>query len=223
MTTAQIGQLLGGVALLLLAANLLGQLAAKLRQAKVVGEILAGVLFGSALVGRWAPGFTHDFLGAGAEATDFRQVGLSIFYNLGLLTLMFVSGAAVRNVLGKENRRQTAWLLAIGTPLPFVITLLVAPHLPLDSLLGTAGSRSALTLLLCSAVAVTSIPVITKIFSDLGILHTRFASLLLGSAVLEDIALWGVVSVATALAASSGGADDTVTGTVTGHVLVNLA
>jgi Kef-type K+ transport system membrane component KefB len=58
-------------------------------------------------------------------------------------------------------------------------------------------------LIIAAAVAVTSIPVITKIFSDLGILHTRFASLMLGSAVMEDIALWGIATVATAIASAS--------------------
>ena len=54
------------------------------------------------------------------------------------------------------------------------------------------------------AVAVTSIPVISRIFHDLGILHTRFARLVLGVAVIEDIALWAVLAIATALAKSSG-------------------
>jgi Kef-type K+ transport system membrane component KefB len=50
------------------------------------------------------------------------------------------------------------------------------------------------------AVAVTSIPVISKILHDLGILHTRFARLILGVAVFEDICLWVVLAIATALA-----------------------
>jgi Kef-type K+ transport system membrane component KefB len=54
-------------------------------------------------------------------------------------------------------------------------------------------------LVLASAAAVTSIPVISRIFKDLGILHTRFASLILGTAMLEDVGLWGVLAIATAL------------------------
>jgi Kef-type K+ transport system membrane component KefB len=53
------------------------------------------------------------------------------------------------------------------------------------------------------AFAVTSIPVIARIFHDLQILHTRFARLVLAVAVLEDIVLWGILAVATALAASA--------------------
>ena len=123
-------------------------------------------------------------------------------YNLGLLMLMFGSGCAVKRLLGKENRKPTAWILGLGTPLPFFIALIVAPLLPLEQFTGSAGSESALVLVFAAAAAVTSIPVITKIFDDLGILHTRFASLQLGSAVLEDIMLWGVLSVASAIAAA---------------------
>jgi Kef-type K+ transport system membrane component KefB len=49
-------------------------------------------------------------------------------------------------------------------------------------------------------VAVTSVPVVSKIFADLNILHTRFARLILGVAVLEDIVLWMALALATAMA-----------------------
>ena len=49
-------------------------------------------------------------------------------------------------------------------------------------------------------VAVTSVPVVSKIFADLQILHTRFARLILGVAVLEDIVLWLALALATAMA-----------------------
>jgi K+:H+ antiporter len=42
--------------------------------------------------------------------------------------------------------------------------------------------------------------VVSKIFADLKILHTRFARLVLSVAVLEDIVLWLALAVATAMA-----------------------
>ncbi|WP_280429701.1 cation:proton antiporter [Nocardia brasiliensis] len=124
--------------------------------------------------------------------------------------------------MGSQNRRATAWILGIGTPLPFFLALGAAPLLPLDAFTGTAGSAHAVVLVFAAATAVTSIPVITKIFYDLGILHTRFASLQLGSAVLEDIALWGVLSVATAIAsASSMSAGGDLAATIGEHMAVN--
>ena len=70
----------------------------------------------------------------------------------------------------------------------------------------------------------TSIPVITKIFYDLGILHTRFASLMLGAAVLEDIMLWGVLAVATAIASATiTAAQGALAETISIHVVANAA
>lgn len=43
-------------------------------------------------------------------------------------------------------------------------------------------------------------PVVSKIFADLKILHTRFARVVLGVAVLEDMVLWLALALATAMA-----------------------
>jgi Kef-type K+ transport system membrane component KefB len=211
----ELGNVLLAVLLLMLGANVLGQIFSRLKQPKVVGEILAGVLLGPTLLGKVAPGFSETLFG-GKESG--KAVVLSFLYNFGMLMLMFVAGAAAKHLLGKENRQATAWILGIGTPLPFIIALIVAPMLPLEDFMGTAGSRDAVILVFAAAAAVTSIPVITKIFSDLGILHTRFASLQLGSAVLEDIGLWGVLSIASAIATSNG---DGLGSTIGEHILVN--
>jgi len=84
-----------------------------------------------------------------------------------------------------------------------VITLGVVGALPLDEVRGPRGVEAALMVVIATAAAVTSIPVISRIFFDLKILHTRFASLILGTAMLEDIVLFGALAVATALADGS--------------------
>ena len=88
MTNDQLGQLTLAIALLLVTATVLGQLFARLRQPKVIGEILAGVLFGPAILGRIAPNFAHDVFGMGAESTDYRTIGLGFIY----LTMTHVGG-----------------------------------------------------------------------------------------------------------------------------------
>jgi Kef-type K+ transport system membrane component KefB len=56
------------------------------------------------------------------------------------------------------------------------------------------------------AMAVTSIPVISRIMFDLGILGTPFARIVLGVAVAEDIVLYVVLAVALGIAAQAQGA-----------------
>ena len=175
-------------------AQLLGHLFVKLRQPKVVGEIFAGIVLGPALLGRIPAA-------AGLIAAS-KQSGniLTFVYWLGLLLLMFLSGAETRQLFTREERREVGWLTIVGTGLPFVLALAFGSWLIRPSLSGPNGNHVSLIIVLAVGVAVTSVPVVSKIFADLKILHTRFARLVLGVAVLEDIVLWLALAVATAVA-----------------------
>jgi Kef-type K+ transport system membrane component KefB len=175
-------------------AQLFGYFSVKLRQPRVVGEILAGVVIGPALLGRL------PFAAALTEAIKQQANILNFAYWLGLLLLMFLSGAEARQLFGREERREIGWLTIVGTGTPFVLGLLLGPWLIHPALAGPNGNRTSLIIILAVGVAVTSVPVVSKIFADLKILHTRFARLILGVAVLEDIVLWLALAIATAIA-----------------------
>jgi Kef-type K+ transport system membrane component KefB len=113
---------------------------------------------------------------------------------------MFLSGAETRHLFSREERREVGWLTIVGTGIPVLLGLVLGPWLIRPALAGPNGSRVSLIIILAVGVAVTSVPVISKIFADLNILHTRFARLVLGVAVLEDIVLWLALAVATAMA-----------------------
>ena len=209
MSTSDFGSLTVFLFLLLAAARVLGYVFARLRQPKVIGEILAGVLLGPSLWGRFAPTWSAAILplhglslGQGPAVSAQYGAVLSFLYNFGLLLLMFASGAETKGLFNREDRRQVAWLGALGTGMPFVAALCAVWFVPLGLIAGPSRARVPLMLVVSIAVAVTSIPVISKILHDLQILHTRFARLVLGVAVIEDIVLWAVLAVATALAAS---------------------
>jgi Kef-type K+ transport system membrane component KefB len=202
MLNEEIGSVVVMLLILIAAAHLFGYLFARFRQPRVIGEIVAGVLLGPTLLGRIAPSFSATLF-SGPHAAAHNTV-LGFVYWLGLLLLMFVSGTETRRRLfGREDRRQIAWLATVGTGLPFLAAMALVPLFPLDDLLGSTNQRTSLLLVIGIAVAVTSIPVISRIFYDLKILHTRFARLVLGVAVIEDVVLWAVLAVATALAKSS--------------------
>jgi Kef-type K+ transport system membrane component KefB len=131
---------------------------------------------------------------------DHHAVILNFIYWLGLLLLMFLSGAETRELFTRQERREVSWLTIVGTGIPFALGLIFGPKLVGPAIAGPNASRISLVIILAVAVAVTSVPVISKIFADLKILNTRFARLVLGVAVLEDIVLWAALAVATAMA-----------------------
>lgn len=208
MSNGEVGTVLQLLLVLLASAHLLGCVFVRLRQPRVIGEILAGLVLGNFLLGRLAPEASLLVAGGAAESP---QAGVFQFvYWLGLLLLMLISGVEARQLFHRQDRGKTLWLAACGTALPFLLVIAAGPILPIEAILGPASQRTAALLVVGIAIAVTSIPVISRIFHDLGILHTRFASLVLGVAVLEDIALWAVLAVATAMASSAAMPDSEV-------------
>jgi len=194
MSESSLASLLFVILLLVGFAQLLGYLFVKLRQPKVVGEIAAGILLGPALLGRFSF-FSHL-----VESTRHQGNILDFVYWLGLLLLMFLSGAETQQLFTREERREVGWLVIVGTGLPFTLGLIFGPWLIRPALAGPNANRISLIIILAVGVAVTSVPVVSKIFADLKILHTRFARVILGVAVLEDIVLWLALAVATTTA-----------------------
>jgi K+:H+ antiporter len=194
MSEIQLSSLIFILLLIVGLAQLLGYLFVRIRQPKVVGEILAGVLLGSAVIGRTPIG--PEF----AELVKQNMGVLNFIYSLGLLLLMFLSGAETQQLFTRSERKQVGWLVGVGTGLPFVLALAMGTWIVTPAIAGPNGNRASLIIIMAIAVAVTSIPVISKIFADLNILNTRFARLVLGVAVLEDIVLWAALAIATAMA-----------------------
>lgn len=68
--------------------------------------------------------------------------------------------------------------------------------------IGTANSYAAFLLVFIIGIAITSIPVISKIFFDMGIINTRFANVVLTASTLQDLCLWILLNTAIDIALS---------------------
>jgi Kef-type K+ transport system membrane component KefB len=216
VSVIEFGHFVLTIAILLVAVHGLGYIAERLKQPRIVGEIVAGILLGPFVLKLLAPSaFTKIFLFSPSAGTV-----MGFLYQLGLILLMFCSGAETRRLLAKENRRNTFLLLTVSDLASFALVLGLgfAGLLPLHLLTGPAGQPVSTLLIAAIATAVCSIPVISRIFWDLGIMKTRFVSLILGYALLEDLALWVVLAFATALAT----AQKHVAGDVSWHVISTL-
>jgi Kef-type K+ transport system membrane component KefB len=194
-TDVDLARLLVALAVLLLAAHGVGALFSRFGQPAAIGEILGGVLLGPSALAAVAPGVQHWIF----PASGSSAAALGAIYQLGLLLLMFAAGTQMRRLVQRDAVRTVGLIAAFGLVLPFAAGLGLVAVLGVRHFIGPAANHMALTLVFGMAVAVTSIPVISRIMHDLGLLRTRFARIVLSVAVIEDIVLYVVLAVAVGL------------------------
>ena len=197
---ADLARLLVALAVLLLAAHGCGALFSRFGQPAAIGEIVGGILLGPSALAAGAPSVQHSIF----PATGSSAAALGAVYQLGLLLLMFAAGAEMRRLLQRDAVRTVGLIASFGLIIPFAAGLGLVAVLGTRSFMGTAANHSALILVFGMAAAVTSIPVISRIMHDVGLLGTRFARIVLSVAVIEDIVVYVVLAVAVGLVVNSG-------------------
>ena len=108
------------IAIVVVAARLMGRLFRRLRQPAVVGEIVAGVVLGPSLLGL-LPGDLDTVL----FPTDVRPY-LIVIAQLGLVLFMFVVGLEVDMALIRRHRRTAKTVSLASIALPFGLGVLLA-------------------------------------------------------------------------------------------------
>jgi len=183
------------LALLLLSAYIFGTLMEKIKAPRVVGEITGGIVLGATFLYRFFPDLTSSIF----MAYEGEGKVLNIFYQMGLIFLMFLSGYNTRIEADKDNARTIGLVFTGATILP------MAAAIPFVSMFreyfaGETGDNISFTLVFVIGVAITSIPVISKIFFDMGIMNTKFANTVLTVSTFQDLCLWIILNAATRIA-----------------------
>ncbi|GGI99718.1 hypothetical protein GCM10010885_06270 [Alicyclobacillus cellulosilyticus] len=201
LTGAELARFLLGLVALLVAANLFGYLAERLTIPRVIGEVAAGLLIGPTCLGHFFPHvFSWVYLGFPAEGKLF-----GLIYQFGLILLMFVSGLRFQARFPREDVKLGAAVIAGSTVIPFAVGWLATYVFNPAQFLGPDHNLLALRIVIAISIAVTSIPVISKIMHDLGIIHARFARLVITIAGVHDIILWVALAVASGIVSSKHG------------------
>lgn len=195
LTTPELTRIFLALVALLFSAHALGHLFQRIKLPRVVGEIAGGLLLGPTVLGFFAPN-AHTWLFAAFEAEPKL---ISLFYWLGLVLLMFTSGFDLQKSLDRDDKRTILGLTLGSTIIPFAAGWLAPYFFDFSPYLGEKKNLLALQLIIAIATAVTSIPVLTKIFIDLKIIQTRFAKIVLSTATIHDLVLWVALAVATGL------------------------
>ena len=169
--SAETLDILVGLFILLLAAKVGEEVFRRLRQPGVIGELAGGFVVGPYALGLVVPGET---------ATVLSEIGVVI--------LLFAVGLEIK----------TDELLRVGRPA--LVTAVLGVILPIAAGAGyavIAGEPPATAAFVGLALAATSIGITSRVLAELGVLDRRFARIIIGAAVIDDVLaliLIGIVS-----------------------------
>lgn len=192
MSDFELSRILISMVLLLALALVIGNAFVYMRMPRVIGEITAGLLLGPSVLGLLAPEIHKCIF----QSFPDQEKMLSVFYWIGLILLMFSAGFRLPYTFARHDRSTVLALIAGGLILPLIFGFSAAGILVPN---GNLANPISFALVMATACAVTSIPVIARIYMELGIESGRFARLTLMAASLQDLILWAILSIAIAL------------------------
>ena len=180
------------------ATRLVGALAARLGQPRVVGEIAAGLLLGPSLFARLAPGL-YAWLFPPATFPVLLAVS-----HLGLLFFMFLVGLHLDLGMLRASGRTALVTSPVSMIVPLGLGILVAgviqPRFAPDV------SPTAFALFVGVALSVTAFPVLARILEERGLTRTRIGVVAIACAAVDDVSAWCLLAgVSAYVRASAGG------------------
>ncbi len=205
-----IAVLLLSLGVLLGAAKVLGELAHRLHQPAVLGELLAGILLGPTVLGAFAPG---------AYAVLFPQEGptsfaLNTIASLAVTLFLMVAGLEV----DLSNVWRKGWVgLKVGVAsviVPFAAGFFAARSLP--AFFGARPEVDPLlfALFLAIAMSISALPVIVKTLLDLQLFRSDFGVVVVSAAIFNDLVGWIVFAVVLGLSDNAADIGHGITRTV---------
>lgn len=184
--------------MLLLAARALGELARRLNQPSVVGELLAGILLGPTLLSSVVP-----FLGTWLlPQTDVQGYLLEVISLVGATFLLLLTGLETDLGLIRRHARTAIGVSFGGIVVTFTTGFALGRLLP-GSLLAADGSRLVFSLFVATSMSISAIPVIAKVLIDLNLMRRDIGQTILAAGMSDDTTGWTLLSIVAGLASGA--------------------
>lgn len=174
------------LAIIMVAAKIMGLAVRKLNVPQVVGEILAGLIIGPSVLGF-------------VQQSDF----LSQMAEIGVILLMFSAGLGT-NLRDMAKTGLTAFLVAcMGVFVPLLCgTLLYMAFYGFDSI-GSAEFYKAL--FIGTILTATSVSITVKALAEMGKLKTKLGTLIVSAAIIDDVIGIIVLTMVVGMSTGKGG------------------
>jgi len=185
-------------AVVLLVTLACGWLARRIGQARVIGEIIGGILLGPSLFGRLFPR---------AFAAFFPRPSLEPFEVLstvGLILFLFIIGTEVELDQLYRHRATAVLTSAVSILFPFLISMALSAALRARFAPVGVGNL-AFSLFLGISMSITALPVLARILEERRLLGTTIGTTAIFCAAVGDVVAWLLLAVTLALIGANGG------------------
>ncbi|KAI0786158.1 Sodium/hydrogen exchanger family-domain-containing protein [Abortiporus biennis] len=185
------------VGVIVLTTQLLSLGLRKMRQPKVIAEVIGGILLGPTAFGR-IPGFTEHIF-----PQDSRPY-LSLVANIGLCLFLFLVGLEIDSGVIKRNARLSFTVALAGMVIPFGLG--AALSVPLyNKFIDESVKFTHFMLFTGVAYSITAFPVLCRILTELKLLDTTVGIVVLSAGVGNDIVGWTLLALSVALVNAGSG------------------
>ncbi len=190
LTHSDITNIFVQISLMLLAARIFAELARKLKQPAVIGEIIVGIILGPSLFGLLFPdAFASIFPSSGGAS-----VVLDGLVQISVVLLLFIAGLEVElNVVWNQGRK--ALIIAFFSVfVPLLLGFAVAISFP--SILGLSSDLPFVYALFFGlSISITGLAVLARILMDLEMFKTNNGLLMIAAAMIVDVLAWIIFSI----------------------------
>ena len=184
------------IVVLLIAGRALGELMHRVGQPAIVGQLLAGILVGTSVLGAvWPSAETLLFPRDVAQRSMIDGVG-----QLGVLMLLLLTGMETDLELVSKVKRAAASVSITGIAVPFLCGFLTGEFLLPDSLLPSPERRLVTALFLGTALSISSIKIVAMVVREMNFMRRDLGQVIIASAIIEDSIGWIVIAITFSLA-----------------------
>ena len=162
-----------------------------LHQPSVFGEITAGILIGSSVLGNLAPDL-YLLLFPRAEAVEAARGAL---VGMSMMFFLFAAGLEIEVAQFRRTFRAAMATGLLGTLVPFVLGICGAYALPEIWRIPATTDPLVFALLLGTALSITALPVISRVLADLGLQRAPVGAIVMSAATLSDLIGWTMLAV----------------------------
>ncbi|MEH1834598.1 MAG: cation:proton antiporter [Nostoc sp.] len=182
-----------------------------LAQTDVVCEMIAGVMLGPSLLGLIAPDFQQWLFPKlpiiTAVGLKIPNPSMSILYaisQIGLVIYMFLIGLEFNTKLLKHHIKSASLLSAAGIITPFILGAIASFWLYHNgNFFQPKVTPWSAALYLGASMTITAFPMLARILYERGLAQTRFGTLALGAASVDDGVAWCLLAIVLACVKNS--------------------